>query len=179
MPASGEPGRVLQLVNPKWTKRQYSLQEGGMEVGHLGFTGPFGSLAMARVAGRSYTLKRTGFLHPRITVRKAELEEEIANLRAEWGWGERKGTLEFMSGLSLVFLGPSLKHRRWAFLLNDREAVTFHRNPRTLGVSGTCSVQGMPKGYDPLLICLIGWYFIILAVSEEEDGSAAVIVAGN
>jgi hypothetical protein len=179
MAAAGELGRTLQLVNPKWTKRSYSLQEGGMELGRLDFTGSFGSLAEASIGGRRYTLKRTGFLHPRITVRRAELDQDIAGLAVEWGWGERKGVLEFMSGLSLVLLGPSLKQRRWAFMLDEREVVTFHRSSKTLGVSGTCSLREVPKGYDPLLICLIGWYFIILAVSEEDAGVVVVTMAGS
>ena len=167
MSARDEVLRTLDLEQPQKLRRHFLLLENGEERGRLTFLKTLGSLAEAECGGRRYTLKRGGFLHPSITVRGAELGEDIAVLRIEWGWN-LKGTLELNNGQSFKVLGPSLRNRRWALTCEEMEVATIRTRERLLAISGTCQLRYHRKDIEPLLLLLICWYFIIMALEEQS-----------
>ena len=167
MSAKDEGPRTLDLEQPQRLRRHFLLLENDVERGRLTFLKTLGSLAEAECGGKRYTLKRGGFLHPFISIRGAELGEEIAVLRIEWGW-TIKGTLELNNGQSFKVLGPSLRNRRWALTYGDIQVATFRTRASLLTMTGTCQLRHDRKDIEPLLLLLIGWYFIIMALEEQS-----------
>ena len=59
----------LRWTQPALLQRQYALCAGDKVVATLRWQKPFGSLALAELAGGVWTFKRSGFLSPKVTVR--------------------------------------------------------------------------------------------------------------
>ena len=75
----------LRFAPAKGFKRAYELQATNQSLGRIRWTNIFGSLAEADFGARRWTFKRGGFLRPRVTVREASSEEDVAVLELYWG----------------------------------------------------------------------------------------------
>src|SRR5262245_28986273 len=92
-------GRELEWTQPGAMKREFELRVGDEIVATLKFRSLFGSFATAVTADGSWTFKRVGFWHTRVTICPAESDREIATFRnATWTAG---GTLELSDGRKL------------------------------------------------------------------------------
>jgi hypothetical protein len=58
----------------------------------------YGTLALARTSEGNFTYKRGGFLHPRLTLRRAGEEKDMALFEPNWGLKGIKGSLSLPSG---------------------------------------------------------------------------------
>lgn len=75
-----------------WSKtrspdRHYELKSGSEVCGVLNFAGGSGSLARAETAHGSWTLKRQGFLSPRVTVRVSGCDDTVGVFTPAWSGG--------------------------------------------------------------------------------------------
>jgi hypothetical protein len=113
-------------VQPKITRREYELRAGGERLAALRRIRIFGSLAELDTADGRWTLKRQGFLRPRVSVRRAGSEDEYATLVLSWlgdgalhmsdgrafawkrGFWSRQYTLTTEQGEELIVLKPTL-----------------------------------------------------------------------
>ncbi|MEM0448592.1 MAG: hypothetical protein QW520_02085 [Methanomassiliicoccales archaeon] len=166
MSARNNPQRVLELKQTRPMARQYVLLEEGLEVGWLQFLKAFGSLAEMGSKGKSFTLKRVGFLRPMVTVRKKDLEEDIAYVKFERSWGV-KCTLELLNGGTIEMRGPTLRDSNWTFYQSDGDLMVFSYKQKLLCVEGTCQILKESAWIDPIMLSLIGWYLIILILMEK------------
>ncbi len=88
-------GETLEWRQAQALRRSYQLTCNGQEVAALHFEKSFGSLATAERAGRRWTFKRTGFFSPRVSVREAGSEADLAIFTPGWTGA---GLVAFRSG---------------------------------------------------------------------------------
>ena len=112
-------GGTIEWVQPGWDRR-FDLRSGDHTLGMLAFNTKMGTLASVRIGDGEWTLKRTGFLHPRVTVRAPDGGSDIAvyepRLRGD-------GTVRFATGQTFDFRATDFWHRDWAFLDSLGEVV--------------------------------------------------------
>jgi len=157
-------------------RRQFELMGGGEPIASLRFQSVLGSLAVGECAGNQWTFKRTGFFAPKITVRAAGSDTDLAVFTANMMGGG--GSLVFGGGRRFHLRQANFWATQWVFETENGEAaasLTAHVNP--FQVSGT--VQAAPAAAawpeTPVLILLI-WYVRILM---NEDGATGALVAGS
>ena len=82
-------GHELEWRQPEVLSRFYQLTDNGREIATLRFESSCGSLATGECGQARWTFKRTGFLSPKISVREAGSETNIALFTPGWmgsGW---------------------------------------------------------------------------------------------
>jgi hypothetical protein len=124
------------------------------------------SLAVARGVDFRWSLKRTGFLYPRVVVRPERATKPLADLHGE-GTHHRirtaRGSYRFgRAGLLVPAWEVSGRNGGWALHL---EPV---REGRRLE-GGILELGSAPLELDELrLLAALSWYFIVLAWFEDE-----------
>ena len=164
----------VEWSQPKAMHRHYEMRGDGEIIATLTWKKLFGSLAVAECAEESYSLKRGGFLRPYITVRKLDLDNEVATMQMGLG---HNGVLTFQDGRSFRFQKLSFWKSQWGFIdENNKIVCTFnHKTPR-LKEAAEVSIEGKAKSFPYLLLMLIvGWYTIILI---QQESAAAAGAAG-
>jgi hypothetical protein len=162
-----EANPVLQWIHPDPTKRHFELRDEGDTVATLTWEKPSGSIAIAKSSGGSWSLKRLGFLNPRVSAIELESRAPVvrfdatvsgdglaqskdgynfrwySNLwRAEWGWVDSGGT-------------DLVKFRR-SFDVEEKK-------------EGRLEIFASARDHRHLeLLCLMGWYLIILIAEPAE-----------
>ena len=167
-------GQALRWVQPKASKRQYELVAGPRVYATVTWQKPLGSLAVCRTSENSYSLKRMGFLHPRVTVRRLDFDDDIAVLRMDFGGG---GTLEFNDGRVFRLSRKGFWNSVWD--ISDeghRQLCSLTWVASLSKKSGEVSIESeVKKLRDPALLLCVAWYTMVLAA--EESAAVAVIPA--
>jgi hypothetical protein len=163
-------GHPLCWQQPKLLRASYELVDGSETVASLHQQREGCSLATAETADGAWTFKRVGFFHPRVTVRVAGAEREIAQLVLRtWRDG---GTLSLPGGRRLQ-ASSNLWQTRHAFSTEAGEELI--RYQRRLLLKMASDVQILPAAAAlpelPWLVCL-GWY---LAVMMEADSGVGAV----
>jgi hypothetical protein len=166
----------LQWVQPRLLDRHYELRRGDEPVATLSFRSAFGSLAIARADGRSWSFKRVGFWKPRATVRVEGEPTDLATFAHDtWKGG---GSLRLADGRVLrvttnmwqskiEFLGPD------EGALFQYETEGFFRQEAVLTVMpGLAEMPEMPW------LLLFGWYLVVM-LHEDSAATVAVIAAAG
>ena len=180
---SSAVGADLCWIQPKGLdNRWFELRAGDGIVATLEFETLCGSLARAQSADGSWTFKRVGFFNPRVTVRKAGQEADLAVYTPRWTG--REGTLEFPDGRVFGWVQANF----WAtkFQITDAAGyslVSFESGAEKSRLSDIFKTQarveigrrGRALPELPLLV-LLGWYLIILQ-KQDAAAVAAVIAA--
>lgn len=105
--------------------RAYALTSGTQTLATLRRERLFGTLSSAETEGRRWTLKRVGFLRPRITVRAEGSEVDEASIQPRWGGG---GELVFAGGRRFTWSKVSFWRQEWIFAdARGVELVRFRR----------------------------------------------------
>ena len=167
--------RELKWVQPRSMKRAYELRSGEEVFGRLQWETKSGSLAQAESANGRWTLKRTGFFNPQITVRTPGSDSNFAVFCPNWKGG---GLLTFSDGARLHWASDGFWHSRWAFVRETGvRLVEFEPELSFLKTSAVVKVtrEGLATPGFSLLIFL-GWYLMVLRADDDAAG-AAVIVA--
>jgi hypothetical protein len=136
-----------------------------------------GSLATAVSAHGCWTLKRCGFLSPRISVREQGSETDLAIFSPKWTGG---GTLEFTSGRRYALKSLSFWGGDWAFEdEHGTPVLTLHGPHGLLKNSGEITVNrpAADPAALPILAVLI-WYLRLLMNEEAASTAACVAVIG-
>jgi hypothetical protein len=162
-----EASSNLQWIHPDPTKRHFELKDEGDTVATLTWEKPTGSIAIARSSGGAWSLKRLGFLNPRVSAIDLESRTQLvrfdatvsgdglaqtkdgytfrwhSNLwRAEWGWVDSGGT-------------DLVKFRR-SFDVEEKK-------------EGRLEIFDAGRDHRHLdLLSLMGWYLIILVAEPPE-----------
>jgi hypothetical protein len=173
MTAEQAVGQELEWRQPETLRRFYQLTQDGREIATLRFESSCGSLATGVCGQAKWTFKRTGFLSPKISVREAGSETNIALFTPGWmgsGW------VVFSSGRRYHLRHTNFWGTEWAFEAEDgTAAITLSGNQGFFKQGGTAtvaqSVAGLPETHVMLLLI---WY---LRVLMNEDASAGAVVA--
>ena len=165
-------GLQLHWVQPKTMERRFELCGDDHLFGSLRFESAFGTLATAELAGVRWTFKRVGFLNPRVTIREAGSNE---NLAVYWPtfWGD--GWLEYVNGSLFHWKSINFWGTAWGFA-DPQEQLLFllksgSEHPKLADLLKTQAVVGIePAGQHvpelPLLLSL-GWYLMILHLEDS------------
>jgi hypothetical protein len=173
---SSAVGTDLCWIQPKGLGRHFELRAGDDVLAILRFETLCGSLARAESADGSWTFKRVGFFKPRVTVRKAGEEVNLAVYTPRWTG--REGALEFPDGRVFSWKQTNF----WAARYQITDAVgnllaSFQSGIDKSKLSDIFKTQarveidlrGRALPELPLLV-LLGWYLIVL---QENDAAAA------
>jgi hypothetical protein len=174
----------LYWVQPQTFERWYELRAADQTVGTLGWRTSCGTLAAAESPDGGWTFKRVGFLNPRVTVREAGSEIDLATFWPRW-LGD--GTLEFAYGRSFRWQSTNFWGTHWCFTdASGTPLVAFAPGAGEAKLSDLFKRQAMvqvhPEGRAvrelPLLV-LLGWYLIVLHQDDAAAAAAAVSAAAS
>ncbi|MDX2115519.1 MAG: hypothetical protein SFZ24_07850 [Planctomycetota bacterium] len=164
----------------RWTKsdaapRRYELAAHGSDVvATLQWARSSGSLATLQTAAGTWTLKRTGFLSPRITVRKPGHPADVAVFIPS-GWGG-SGTLAISGGGTYHWRHHGLWRQTHSFhALSDEPLVTVGPAAGWLHRSADVALAPAARSSpDADLLAGLAWYLVLMG---EED--AAMVAASS
>ena len=163
----------LEWRQPEARHRLYQLASNGQTIATLRFEKCSGSLATGEYAQKQWTLKRTGFLSPRVLVREAGSNIELAVFTPGW---TGSGWLSFASGGRYHLRSTNFWATEWAFEAEDGSPIVLLTGPHGLFKHGghasvTESAAALPE--TPVMLLLI-WYLRILM---NEDAAAGAVIA--
>jgi hypothetical protein len=165
----------LLWTQPKSFSRFHELTASGELVGSLRFEKRSGSSAVANYGEAGWTFKRVGFFSPRVTVREAGSEVDLAVFTPSWTGA---GTLQFASGRNYKLKPVDFWHTEWAFLGESGEpAVTLHGPHGLLKHGGETRIaDDQADSLDTPVLVLMIWYLRLL-MNEDAGAVAAITVA--
>lgn len=163
--------RDLEWSQPNALKREYELRAGDEIAATLRFRSAFGSLAVAACADGSWSFKRVGFLHPRVTVREEGSETDLAVFKNKtWSRG---GTLEFPDGRH-VKAATNFWQTRFTLETEHEHVLIEYKTRGVVRLAGgmTVSREGAAMKELPFLVTL-GWYLVVMLHEESARVAAA------
>jgi hypothetical protein len=131
------------------------------------------SLATGQCGESKWTFKRAGFLAPRVLIREAGSDVEIAIFAPRW---TGSGWLAFNSGRRYHLRQTNFWGTEWAFEAEDGSPLVILSGPHGLCKQGghlRVLEQAAGVTETPIMLVLI-WYLRILM---HEDASAAAVIA--
>lgn len=145
----------------------FALASGDTRVGELRWARAGGSLATAESADATWSLKRTGFLNPQVTVRSAGESADLARITAHLNYHR----IDVRGGRTFRFHRAGYLVPAWTISLPDGREL-LHIEPvrdgrRLIGGAVIASPSGAETA-DFLLLAVASWYFIVLAWFEDE-----------
>jgi hypothetical protein len=162
--------REFSGVSPTWVqfqaaKRQYELRVGDAVAATLRWENAWGSLATGETAEGQWTLKRAGFLRPRVTVRVAGSDPDVAVLLLGWGGS---GDVRLADGRQFLWAPTSFWHSEWAFTTSGGEPLLVFKPKFALMRSETeIEIKAQALSLPELsLLAILGWYLMVL-INEE------------
>ncbi len=163
----------MDWVQPSVLSRSYEIRLADRVMGTLEFESTFGSRATARAGESRWTFKRTGFFSPKVTARVEGTEIEVA--RYEPVWTGTKGTLYLPGGERLQLRASNFWNSEWMLEQeNGGEIMRLHtRGVMHQGASVELAELGRSREDVPLLAA-IGWYILLLYISDAAATTAAI-----
>lgn len=165
----------FESVDPRslrWLRRgdsplEFNLLAEDVPVETLVWKSGTGSLAVGRTASATWTLKRIGFLNPRVAVRHEDTTTDIARLSVHLNYHR----IEIVGGGVYRFHRAGVLLPAWKVTEESGNEV-LHIEPVREGrklVGGAVIAPASVKGLASLpLLIAVSWYFIVLAWFEDE-----------
>lgn len=170
----------LEWRRPTPLQRAYVLCAGTDVLATLRWLKPSGSLALAESAAGSWTLKRTGFLTPHVTVRTVGAHANLALFKIRWS-GD--GELHFIDGPHYLWARRESPEDGWEFATPFLEPILDVR-PLLPSVSPDHAVENVPVASlraklsipEPqlTLLAVLGWYVLVLMADDAAINTGAV-----
>jgi len=165
----------------RWTRsdgpHSYQLRSGSDPLATLRWEKPLETEASAEGEGARWTLKRSGFLTPVVTVRDAATDTDLAILHVHL----RNSLLQVTGGAAYRWTRTGFWIPAWEFQdARGKELVDFEPVRAESRLEGGL-VGVSPEGRaDPnlLLLLVLGWYFIVQSWLEDEALAASHAVLG-
>jgi YD repeat-containing protein len=145
----------------------------GQTTATLTWAKSWGSLATGESADGEWTFKRLGFLRPRVVVREAGSDSDLAVLSISWV-GE--GAVVFSDGEAFQFKRSGFWHPEWS-MSDSRGARLLSLKPDMGRKKKKADVEVGDS--DVLskrisLLAILGWYVIILISDYDYDGGGSI-----
>lgn len=160
-----EAGSQLTWIRQSSDGRVYELRSGEDQVAVLRWEKPAGSLAQAETTEGKWTFKRIGFLQPRLSVRSAGSEQDLAWFEPGVGGG---GAVHLASG-HIFRWSSNFWRAEWAWLnAAGKHGVKLHREFSAGEREGKVEIERgvLPERELPILV-ILGWYVIILQTEDS------------
>jgi len=168
--------REFADVSPRWvqpdvTDRRYELRAGDVVVATLCWGNPWGSLATGETAEGRWTLKRAGFLQPRVTIRVTGSDAQAGIVTLHWAGN---GDVQLADGHAFRWTRTGFWHSEWAFTSTGGELlVVFKPKFVMMGFEAEIEIEARALSLPELsLLALLGWYLMVLI--NEETTAAGV-----
>jgi hypothetical protein len=167
--------RELRWIQPSVRQSAYELRAGDEVVATVRCQEACGSLADATAGDSHWTFKRTGFWHPRVTVRVPGSDADVANFSARW---TGTGTLELPPERRFHWGAANAWQSQWAW--QDAEGTPL---VHVKGRQGLVKVEGQVE-ITPAAVALpeldllvaLGWYLVVLRARENAAVAGTVVV---
>jgi hypothetical protein len=150
----------------------YRLTAGSGLVATLHWSNALGTLATAEGEGFKWTIKRTGFLSPRVSVREASTGRERAVLHIHL----HTNLLQVPGGGSYRWLRTGFWVPAWEFQdASGRELLDIEPVREESQLKGGLVEVAAEGKTNPelLLLLVVGWYFIVQSWIEDEAVAAS------
>jgi len=145
----------------------------------------WGSLATGISSDGSWTFKRSGFLHPRVTVREAGSDSNIATFSYV---GNGKGVVEFPNEAVSFSLEKSTQDNSVWIVKNadlvDEKILTVHADFEWTNLGSSKKIgahveieQSALQEHLVSLLALISWYIVILTTFDDYSAYMGSITA--
>jgi hypothetical protein len=151
--------------------RRYELRAGNAVVATLCWETAWGSLATGETAEGRWTLKRVGFVRPRVTVRAAGSETQAAMVTLDWAGN---GDVQLADGHEFRWARMGFWHSEWAFTgTGGQPLLVFKPRFVMMRSEAEITVEAQALSLPELsLLALLGWYLMVLI--NEETAAAGV-----
>jgi hypothetical protein len=162
----------IDATSLRWLRRAddplaFELLAGDVGIESLSWRGRSGSLASAQTAGGAWTLKRVGFLNPRVSVREDGSPTDLARLSVHFNYHR----LEVRGGPAYRLHRAGVLIPAWK-VTDDAGREVLHIEPVREGrkLVGGAVIAPSDAARLPSLPLLLAtsWYFIVLAWFEDE-----------
>jgi hypothetical protein len=174
-------GSPLRWSQPTLMRREYELRSQEDITATLKWQNAFGSLALAETVDQKWTMKRSGFLRPSVTIREADSEQEIAAFRPNWG-GE--GKLQFAQGSWYAWQTTNFWRTHWLFVNQVGEPLVhfnaeFESTAAIIIFKKAAVVEIEPRAAriaELSLLAVLGWYLMILMTDDATSAAGAAVI---
>jgi hypothetical protein len=161
----------LEWKQPSAFKRAFFLHAGESVLASVEWQKTFGSLAEARTSERVWTFKRQGFLNPRVNIRAAGSEEDLAIYEPHWGGG--KGVLRGPGARLLNWRRKSMLGGEFEWQSPDGATlVHFHIHGILKHGAEVTVAPGATDDPDIALLLTLGWYVLVLQIEDSAVAAA-------
>jgi hypothetical protein len=167
-------GQELEWVQPRAMRRAFHLIADGENVASLQFES--GSRATGECAGGKWTFQRTGFLAPKITVREAGSDLDLAVFTPMWMGG---GTVAFAAAQRYQFRPDNFWRTEWVFETEDGKVLTtISGRPHLFKMGGVATVaQSAALLPETPVLLLLTWYVRVLMNADAEAAATMAAVS--
>jgi hypothetical protein len=163
---------IWQKVKEKGVSRAREIVIDGKTWSRVRRVKAFGSLARVETGAGAWTLKRVGWFRTRITVRRADTDQNVALFTPSFTWCGTAGIVEFEGGRSFRW-GPMKSFgREHAFLDSSQMPLLRYR-----GSVGKCRMTLETPTIFPELPLLAALGYYILQLHAEDSGSTGAAIA--
>lgn len=176
VPIASVDSSALRWLRTGEKTPEYTLLAGDSPIAIVRWARRHGARATAETAEGSWTLGRTGFLVPRLTVRREGSEAAIAQLTNRLGHHD----IEIGGGGAYRIRRAGLLLPAWK--VTDRDGgERLHIEAAAEGLrleGGAVVTSGATPPGELLLLAVLGWYLIVLLWIEDEALEALVPFEG-
>lgn len=154
------------IEKPNFSKKKYHLKNDEDLFGTLEEVSDKQTLAIIETTKDVYTIKRSGFFNPYLTLRLKKLESNLAiaylNIKG--------GTVITLDGISYTFKLNNLYKNQWCWL-NEKNQILVTIKPIISGiVKADIEISKDAPLYEPIeLLTLIGFYMLLKYQNEIEN----------
>ena len=164
------------LKSLKWEqsgKLASRLVTDGQTVATLTWVKSWGSLAKGESADGEWTLKRLGFLRPRVAVRENGSDFDLAVLSINWA-GE--GAVVFSDGETFQFKRSGFWHPDWSmFDSGGRRLLLLKPDTGWKEKKADVEIENATiLSKRILLLTVLSWYVILLISDYDYDGGGSI-----
>ena len=173
-------GQEMEITwrQPEATKNNFVLHGEGADtpLATLRWQKLLGTLATAETPDATWTFKRTGFLHPRVTARIAGTDDDRAVFDAGWHGG---GTLTIVGGATFTWQAANFWRTQWGWRgATDTELLHFASKQGLLRQEGAVTITPDALRLPELgLLVTLGWYLLVLTAHDSTAAAGAATAA--
>ncbi len=166
---------TLKWAQPRARSPFFELNAGDGVIATLSREKPFGTLATAQTAEKTWTFKRVGFLQTRVTIRSPGYDADLATFKPSWSYS---GTLD-VQGRSYVWKQLAFLGTKWGFSRPDGDPIVTFKYAGGLDTifKHEADVEITPgeisTNADVPLLLTLGWYIMVMMA---DDTMAAAVV---
>ena len=165
----------------EWTRsgKVSTLASGGHVYAKVTWGKGWGSLATAESADGRWTLKRVGFLRPKVTVRTEGSQSEMAVVAMDFGGG---GKIAFTDARAYTFRRVGFWHP--VLVLEDSAGRKVFTITHSTGLGRrvatfTLDEEAARSDWRTSLLAMVVWYIGVLVSEYDESVSVAAIAAST